>query len=244
MIAQNGDGYELRYGELTIPFRIETGPRKRLSITVFPEGRLRILAPEDTTTEAVLARIDRRAKWIAKQWRFFQEAAPPMPPRRYVSGETHLYLGRQYRLKVRDLENSEAEGVKLRGRFFWIATRDREDTARTQKLLDAWYEAHAKTVFAVRLEKCLAGARGLDLETTPDFVVRRMTKRWGSCTARGKILLNLELVKMPVACIDYVITHELCHLKAPHHGKEFYELLMHSLPGWEARKKRLESLAL
>ena len=240
MIEKTGDGYELRYGALTIPFHIESGPRRRLSITVFPDLRLRVLAPEDATTEAVLERVDRRAKWIAKQWRFFQEVAPPTPPRLYISGETHLYLGRQYRLKVRSVEAHEAESVKLAGRFFWIATRDRSDTARTKKLLDAWYEAHAKTIFAARLERCLAEARGLGLETAPSFVVRRMAKRWGSCTASEKILLNLELIQTPVACIDYVIVHELCHLKAHHHGKEFYELLTRCLPDWESRKKRLE----
>jgi hypothetical protein len=241
MIEATGAGFQLRYGDLAIPFSIETGPRQRLSITVFPDLRLRVLAPEDADTAAILERVDRRAKWIAKQWRFFEESAPPTPPRLYVSGETHLYLGRQYRLKVRDLESpQESEGVKLAGRFFWISTRDRSDKTRTKKLLESWYEAHAKALFANRLKKCLQNAHGLELDGAPLLVVRRMSKRWGSCTANGKVLLNLELVKMPLACIDYVIFHELCHLKAPHHGKEFYQLLKRNLPDWENRKKRLE----
>ncbi len=240
MIEENSDGYCLRYGKLAIPFQIESGARKRLSITVFPERRLRVLAPQDATTEAVLTRVDQRAKWIARQWRFFQEAPPLTPARLYVSGETHLYLGRQYRLKVQPLEVEKTEGVKLSGQFFWVHTCDREDTARTKKLLDSWYETHAKTTFAKRLQECCAKARGLGLENAPNFTIRRMAKRWGSCTANGKILLNLELVKTPVPCVDYVIIHELCHLKAPHHGKEFYELLSRHLPDWKQRKKRLE----
>lgn len=240
MIDATKDGYRLCYGNLEIPFQIETGARTRLSITVFPEGCLRVLAPADAETQAVLERVERRAKWIARQWRFFQEAAPLTPPRLYVSGETHWYLGRQYRLKIRAIESGESESVKLAGRFFWIAARDKADAGRIQKLLEDWYYSHAETIFAQRLEKCLAQMRDLDLAAAPKLEVRRMAKRWGSCTRNGKILLNLALTQMPTACIDYVIFHELCHLKAPNHGKDFYQLLMRCLPDWEKRKNRLE----
>ena len=240
MIETMPEGYRLRYGELEIPFQIESGARTRLSITVFPEGRLRILAPADADTGAVLARIERRAKWIARQWRFFQEVPPLTPPRSYVSGETHWYLGRQYRLKIRDVEAGEAESIKLAGRFFWIATRDKANATHIQKLLESWYHTHADIFFALRLERCLAHVRDLDLTSSPTFEIRRMAKRWGSCTPRGKILLNLALIQAPAACVDYVIFHELCHFKAPHHGKEFYQLLVRCLPDWKKRKKRLE----
>lgn len=243
MIESTKDGYRLRYGELDIPFQIETGARTRLSITVFPESRLRVLAPADVATERVLERVELRAKWIAKQWRFFREAAPPTPPRLYVSGETHWYLGRQYRLKIRESEKGESESVKLAGRFFWIVARDKADAARIQKLLEKWYLTHAEAIFVQRLEKCLSQVRGLDLAAVPKLEIRRMAKRWGSCTREGKILLNLALIQTPPACIDYVLIHELCHLKVPHHSKEFYQLLGRCLPDWEKRKRRLEEFS-
>ena len=240
MIERNGDDYQLRYGDLCIPFRIESGARKRLSITVFPDLRLRVLAPESALAAAVLARVEARARWIAKQWREFAGAAPATPPRLYVGGETHWYLGRQYRLKLREPEDGEREGVKLRGRFFWIMTRDKADAARARRLLEDWYQTRARAFFAERLRNCWLETRALELESLPPFEVRRMSKRWGSCTARGKILLNLELVQAPPSCVDYVIIHELCHLKHPHHGPQFYELLGRCLPDWEKRKARLE----
>src|SRR5262249_5874219 len=153
----------------------------------------------------------------------------------------HLYLGRQYRLKVQE---GSPESVKLVGRFLRIQATQREEGERVRALLDDWYRTHAKRVFMHRLEGCLESTRSLGLATAPHLVIRKMAKRWGSCTRAGNILLNLDLVKVPVHCIDYVIIHELCHLKVHNHGKEFYRLLARCLPDWVARKRRLECVVL
>ena len=134
--------------------------------------------------------------------------------------------------------------MKLVGRFLHVQVTRREEGERVRGLLEDWYRTHAKRVFAHRLEGCLESTRSLGLETVPNLVIRKMAKRWGSCTRAGNILLNLDLVKVPVHCIDYVIVHELCHLKVHNHGREFYRLLARCLPDWEARKKRLESVVL
>ncbi len=239
--GQPGDGFFLRYDSLTIPFRIVHRPRKDLAITVHPEMRLEVLAPEGARQGAVLARVQRRAAWIARQWRFFDQYQPSQPGPRYVSGETHLYLGRHYRLKVQE---GSPEEVKLIGRFLHVRTAHRHDVVTVRTLLEGWYRNHAQRVFAERLKGCLESTRSLGLAMVPNLIVRKMAKRWGSCTRAGNILLNLDLVQVPVHCIDYVIVHELCHLKVHNHGKEFYRLLTRSLPDWEARKMRLESLVL
>jgi predicted metal-dependent hydrolase len=239
--GQPGGGFLLRYDGLVIPFRIEHRRRRYLAITVHPEMRLEVLAPEGAGQDAVLARVEKRAPWIARQWRFFEQYQPTRPGPRYVSGETHLYLGRQYRLKVQE---GSPEGVKLIGRFLHIHTSRREEGGQVGRLLEGWYRTHAKRVFAQRLESCLESARSLGLETVPNLVIRKMAKRWGSCTRAGNVLLNLDLVKVPVHCIDYVIIHELCHLKVHNHGPEFYRLLARRLPDWEARKKRLEAVVV
>jgi len=243
-MIENGqpDGsYLLRYAGLAIPFHVQFRARKLLAITVHPEMKLEVSAPREAALDRVLAKVEKQARWIVRQWRFFEQYRPPQPGRRYVSGETHVYLGRQYRLKVKVGTN---EGVKLIGRFLHVLVNNWEDAERVRKLLEDWYRAHAQRVFAHRLQGCLELARSLRLATNPNLLIRKMKKRWGSCTKAGNILLNLELVKVPVHCIDYVIVHELCHLKAHNHGKEFYRLLSRCLPDWAARKKRLESIVL
>ena len=98
--GQSGGSYLLTHGPLRIPFRVEFGERRQLTIHVHPELWLEVLAPSGRDIDRVLKRVEARAGWIAKQWRYFQQYQPVSPPRQYVSGETHLYLGRQYRLKV------------------------------------------------------------------------------------------------------------------------------------------------
>jgi len=153
-----------------------------------------------------------------------------------VSGETHRYLGRQYRLKVVKAEESS---VKLQGRFIWVHAPNKHDRVRVRKLVEAWYLAHAKERFARSVAES-AARLGTRLASPPRIQLRRMPKRWGSWTRRGVIYLNPELVKAPGSCVDYVVTHELCHLVHGHHGPAFYALLSRAMPDWEQRKRRLE----
>jgi len=241
MTTKNNDRiHEVTFGKQRIPFELEFRDRERLAISVHPDCTVTVIAPNSRTLDEVLDRVQRRAAWIVKQRAHFDQFHPLTPPRRYVAGETHLYLGRQYRLK---LVEDEVKVVKLVGRFFRVHLPDREETAKTRRLLDDWYRDHAKNIFARRLEICLESARSLAV-SRPEIVVRKMTKRWGSCTKAGRILLNTELVKTPLYCIEYVIMHELCHLKVHNHSPEFYRLLTRCMPDWEKRKQRLESFVL
>ena len=240
-MIENGQpegGYLLSYGGLQVPFQIDYRERKSLAITVHPDQWLEIVAPRGCDPELVLKRIERRQSWILKQWRYFEQFKPARPVPNYISGETYLYLGRQYRLKVHE---ASAEAVKLVGRFFHIWTRDKANRNRKQQLVEGWYRSHAKLLFTSRITMWLDKSPSLRLNELPKLTVRRMLNRWGSCTKSGDILLNPELVQTPIHCIDYVIVHELCHRVIHNHNPGFYRLLTRCLPDWEKRKARLES---
>lgn len=233
--------YTLSFGKVRIPFEIEFSKRKQLTIHVHPDMRLEVLAPDDRDIAQVLLRVDKRASWIAKQLRYFEQFQPVATPRQYVTGETHLYLGRQYRLKVRKQTDSS---VKLVGRFLQVHHTDKEDRDAIEELVMDWYRQHAVALFARRLQKCLKDCKTLHLRKTPTLVVRRMTRSWGRCDKSGNISLNVDLVKTPIHCIDYVITHELCHINIHSHSPAFYRLLSRVMPEWEKRKERLDLFRL
>jgi predicted metal-dependent hydrolase len=235
--SQPGGGYLLRHDGVTIPFRVDYSDRKHLAITVHPEMRLEVDAPEGTLPASVLARVHKRTKWIVRQWRYFERHQPKHPGYRYVSGESHRYLGKQFRLKV---VKRETPSVKLVGRWFLVQSPDPKDADGTKELLERWYRAHAGVLFPARLAECMKACSSLKLDSAPSMTIRKMTHRWGSCTPEGRIVLNRDLILAPVTCIDYVIVHELCHLKVRNHSPVFYKLLGRIMPDWAARKERLE----
>ena len=243
-MIENGQpvgSYILHHAGKGIPFHVEFRKRTRLAITVHPDMKVEVVAPSGIQLDRVLARVEKRAGWIAKQLRFFEQYQPTQTEPRFISGETHMFLGRQYRLKVRE---GASEGVKLIGRYFFVWVKDRKDSAAIQPLLGAWYRGHAERLFAHRLKQIIDGTPSLGLKTTPNVMVRKMERRWGSCTKAGNILLNVSLIKAPIQCVDYVIVHELCHLRVHNHGPHFYRLLGRCMPDWESRKKRLEAVII
>lgn len=230
----------LEYAGKHISVSLEFKERKRLSISVHPDGSVTARAPAARSLAAVLAHLHRRRSWIAKQRRHFEKYQPLPEEKRYVAGETHLYLGRQYRLRV---HRSNDVAVKLVGRFLNVYVPTPQDRQAIATAMDAWYQSHAEPIFHGRVERCLEAAVSLRLKEVK-LRIRPMKKRWGSCSKAGRITLNTDLVKMPLYCIEYVIMHELCHLRVHDHSPAFFRLLRRCMPDWERRKERLESVVL
>jgi hypothetical protein len=228
--------HAVSWGKEKIEFQLRRSHRRTLAVTVQPDLSVQVTAPTSAALETVLGKVRKRGGWVRRQQRYFREFLPTIPTRRYVSGETHRYLGRQYRLKI--VCGGDAS-VKLKGRFIWVHGVRPGGTTGVRKLVEAWYLTHAKERFQQILAQC-AARLGARLATVPAMRVRRMPKRWGSWTKRGGIWLNPELVKAPTSCIDYVVTHELCHAVHGNHGAAFYALLRCVMPDWERRKARLE----
>ena len=225
----------VQFGSKEIVFNLEFSGRKTLGISVSPELQVFVKAPVDVPLEKVKERIKKRAPWIIRQQSFFLSFHPKMPERKYVSGETHLYLGRQYLLKV---INGKQNEVKYKGRFIEVITRDK---TKTKELLNQWYREKAKDKFAEITEPIIQRFKKYNVEPK-EIYIQEMPTRWGSCTKSGKIILNPELLKAPKACIEYVIIHELCHLIHHNHAQKFIDLQTKEMPDWEKWKSKLEKL--
>jgi len=234
-MKQRETKHSIVYGTTDIVYDIVFSRRKTLALHVYPDGRVSVRAPEHSSREAIAGIVHKRAGWIVKQQQRFKSYAPPtVLPREYVSGESYRYLGRQYRLKVLD---GTLEQV-IPGRTELLVTaRDREPQ-RVRRLLERWYREQARRIFADRLAICWPRVAHLEL-AYPTLSVRRMKTRWGSCGRNGRILLNLRLIQAPLDLIDYVIAHELCHLKEHNHSKRYYALLDVAMADWHDRRRRL-----
>ncbi|MCP4550734.1 MAG: M48 family metallopeptidase [Bacteroidetes bacterium] len=225
----------IQFGSKKIVFQVEYSARKTLGITVTPDLDVLVKAPIASSLDKIKEKLLKKAAWIIKQQSFFLSFQPKTPARRYIGGETHLYLGRQYLLKI---ESSKDESVKLKGRFLIVKTIDK---SKTKALVKEWYLQHAKSRFKKIAEPLIEKFKRHKVE--PDSIVfRDMPTRWGSCTPKGKIILNPELIKAPRGCIEYVIIHELCHLIYHDHTRKFIELQTKEMPDWEKWKMKLENL--
>ena len=234
-----GQSDSIIWGTIDIPYTYGYSRRKTLAISVHPDLSVTVRAPDGTGIEKIKEFVHRRAGWIRKVWRDFEQYLPKQPERRYIGGETHRYLGRQYRLKI---EQGDTDSVKCSGGYFWVTIKGDISPERTKTLLEDWYRHHAKEVFQERLIVChqRAHREGIAL---PNLLVRKMISRWGSYSSRGQVTLNLALIKAPKDCIDYVIIHELCHCKVKHHGPRFWKLLHKLMPDFEERRKKLKLYA-
>ena len=227
------------YGSTRIRYAIVRRDRRTLEIAVEPDLRVAVAAPMEASLEDISAKVRKRAVWIVRQQRYFSQFLPRRPPRRYVAGETHLYLGRQYRLKV---EQHIQAGVKLSRGFIHVRTHAPSQSGITQELVDAWYRDRAHVKFRERLDESLNLFADPEAMRPVSLIIRRLERRWGSMSPGRRLLLNPRLVEAPVDAIDYVITHELCHVEVPHHGPAFFALLDRVMPDWERRKERLERI--
>lgn len=225
----------IEFGQETICYEVRfLTTRKTLGIEVHPDQSVRVRAPVGCTAEVIEQRLKRRASWISKQIARFRRFSPRTPPRQYVSGETHLYLGRQYRLRV---GVGEMAGVRMKRSQLVVTIPRKPDTSLVKTMLQRWYLDRARQVFGDVLDQCLARFKGCQ---RPRVIVRTMQSRWGSLSPAGTMTLNADLIRAPRACIEYVVIHELCHLKHRDHGASFFRMLGQVLPAWERRKQQLE----
>ena len=205
---------------------------KNITLKVRPSGEAILTAPNSASDEHIKFIMQKRAKWIAQKRAFF--ASFKMPQKEYVSGEDFRYLGRSYRLKV---VQSKEERVKLQRGYLELFVKDKSDLKRRENLIYEWYHEKAMIYFFNILQEF----NKIVKQDIKSVKIRQMKTRWGSCNPyKSYINLNIELIKKPRACIEYVVFHELVHLLHPDHSKKFYDYLSLYMPDWQKRKEILD----
>jgi predicted metal-dependent hydrolase len=213
---------------------------KNLHLGVYPpNGRVRVAAPLALSDDAIRLAVVEKLAWIKRQRSSFT-SQPRQSRREMVSGESHYFLGRRYRLRVH--EEQSAPCVAIRGlRMLDIFVRPGASAEKRHDVLDAWYRAQLKDIVPPLIAKW---QRTLGVRVRA-WGIKKMKTKWGSCTVdAGRIWLNLELAKKPLRSIEYIVVHELVHLRERNHGDRFTKLMDRHLPDWQQRRSELQQSAL
>ncbi|MBF0620736.1 MAG: M48 family metallopeptidase [Magnetococcales bacterium] len=234
--------HSIFYGEDRIDFQTVTltdYPKRKVAIHVHPDGSVQVDAPSETTDLEIEEAVRKKARWVLKHITEAQQQRAQVLPRQYISGESYFYLGRRHILKITEEPIEKASIKMLRGRL--EVRCETGNPGIIKDLLRGWYRKRAKEVFQRHLHAQVEQIPWL--KSPPPWKLVVMQKQWGSCSPKGKLSLNPHLVKAPRECVDYVLLHELCHLKEHNHSDRFYRLLDELMPGWKAVKGKLDGMA-
>jgi predicted metal-dependent hydrolase len=227
----------VNYGRRKIPVTLIERNRRTLAITVKPDKTVEVFMPAGADKNRVMKKVAKKSKWMAKHLDYFEKNKQYIAKKEYVSGETHSFMGRKFRLRVR---NSIHERIRKTGGFIYLFTNRNGDLRHRKEMLYNWFKWQAEKRFAVVLNNRIKRLKRYSIRL-PQFFVKRMKTRWGSCSPKkGRINLNLELIKTPRECMEYIIDHELLHFVHRNHDKKYYELLTKVSPDWRRSKEKLE----
>ena len=227
------------FGTFIYEYHLIKQDRKTLSLTVVPDLKIILKCPHNADDKKIEEFLKRKWFWLEKQLSFFKKYQRNIYEKEYISGEGYLYLGRQYKLVVK--HGKEDLVTLTKGKLMVSSTKLVSNGNYNKKLIDIWFLEKMQKIFQERFSAMLDK---FDYKNNPVLKIREMKKRWGSFLNKDKIFLNPKLISTPKECIDYVIVHELCHLKYKNHDKRFFELFNKKFPKWEKVKDKLEILGV
>ena len=230
----------IHYQGESFEYRLVHRPRvtRRVHLELAEDGGLLVVAPPGMSRRAVRRSLQQKAGRVARFVAVARSRQRDLPVLNYAEGEHHLYLGESLTLKVHATGSSRSK-VTLDRSALVIETGNPQP-AYLRDLLRRWYREQAGQVFTERLRIISAQAAWTGGHTPP-FRMRRMKRTWGSCSAAGLLTLNTHLVKAPPRLVDYVIAHEVCHLREHNHGKAFYALQEQLYPDWRSARTELRA---
>jgi len=235
---------KIKYGKKTIEYRIKRGKRKKtVAINITPTSQVLVLAPGFISRCDISKIVKKKARWILEKQEFFRALAALYPEKEFISGEQILFLGRKYRLKVKQVQGGSAITPKLIGRRMFVSVS--EGLSRIEKkksIKDAvlkWYFSKSERIITKRVNRYSEFIGVKPMETK----IKDQKKRWGSCSNNGILRFNWRIAIAPMSIIDYVVVHELCHLKIKNHSPDFWRLVSLAMPDYQKRRDWLKNNA-
>jgi predicted metal-dependent hydrolase len=219
-----------------IEFKVIYSRRRTLGISVLPDSSVIVRVPYLTSYKTISRVIQQKAGWIIKHRDSYKEKEKSKLNGLYVTGEIHLFRGNESVLKI---EKSSKAYIRFYDSTIELGLEKTDDARAINRLLYKGYKNEALIVFPDILSKVLKKYE-TQMFKPAGLVIRTMKRRWGSCSNKGIITLSTELIKLPDLFIEYVILHELCHLKHHNHGSQYYKLLSEIFPEWKTVRKELK----
>lgn len=232
--------YSIKNDGEVIDFEIVHRPAvtRRIHLELGEHGQLHVVAPRRMSKRAIQTALQYRARHVARFLVDARARQQDLPQLRYVSGEKHLFMGRRFPLIIHETPGQRGHVELVDGQIGVFAPHTGSEGIRVR--LVNWYRQQALRQFTDRLATFSRRAPWSG-ENPPVMRLRNMKRTWGSCSSKGVITLNPHLVKAPEECIDYVIAHEICHLREHNHGKAFYALQEQLYPGWNEARNHLRN---
>ena len=227
---------KFEYGSRLITFNLIYRKRKTMSIEVETTGEVTVIAPVGTYTDDVIEKVKSRAGWIVSKQYESKFINDTKINRETVSGESYMYLGRNYSLDVRVDEGLDSISVKLfQGKF--VVNSYTKDEDLIKKAMENWYRK--KTI--AKVKERIAYYKSYFNDEVTAVKVKEQKKRWASCTSKNELLFNWRCVMAPAFVLDYIVVHEMCHMEYKNHSKDFWNRVCSVMPDYDARKQWLKN---
>jgi predicted metal-dependent hydrolase len=214
--------------------------RRKAAIVVRPDLKVEFRAPHGLSREAIREMVRKKAGWVWEKLDWFEANRLPSQEKRYTDGEKYLYLGKEYPLKILPAEGIKKPFASFRGSEITVlipeAVPEELKSSLVKKAIWNFYSERAES----EVEKFLK-IYSEKLKTDPPvFKVKHQKRRWGSCSADNVLRINFQLIMAPPEQLEYVVVHELCHVKEKNHSARFWGLVGELMPGYQVYRKSLK----
>jgi predicted metal-dependent hydrolase len=220
-----------------IEFKVIYSGRRSIGISVHPDSSVIVRVPYLTSLKTITRIVKEKYNWVLKHRNNYRRLDNSSLTKSYSRGEIHLFRGNESILMI---EKSGKSYIRFSGNTIDLGIERTEDALAIKKMLYKGYKDEALKHFPELMSKVLKKHENQMFRPT-GLVIRTMKRRWGSCSNKGIITLSTELIKLSDLFIEYVITHELCHLKHHNHGPHFYTLLSEVFPEWKTVRRELRN---